>query len=138
MVCCSAGFDLTTRDFTILVKVFTNHILVKKTNFTNHIEWVKHKIIMVLKPVNKHQIIWQCHNFKTFLSISSFIYFFIKQKFCKHNFLQSWKQQTAKKKQFIIQTSTYCLIYSSTRTVFCKIVQYIFHKAWFPLWCNMR
>ena len=35
-----SGFDLTTRDsyFTILVEVFTNHILVENTYFTNHIE----------------------------------------------------------------------------------------------------
>ena len=34
-----AGSDLTTRDsyFTILVEVFTNHILAENTNFTNQI-----------------------------------------------------------------------------------------------------
>ena len=33
------GFNLTTHDsyFTILVEVFTNHILVENTNFTNHL-----------------------------------------------------------------------------------------------------
>ena len=41
-----SGFDLTTRDsyFTILVEVFTNHILVENTYFTNHIEWTEHTI----------------------------------------------------------------------------------------------
>ena len=35
-----SGFDLMTHDsyFTILVEVFTNHILAEKTYFTNHTE----------------------------------------------------------------------------------------------------
>ena len=35
-----AGFDLTTRDlyFSILVEVFTNHILAENTYFTNRVE----------------------------------------------------------------------------------------------------
>ena len=35
-----SGFDLTTRDLyiTILIEVFTNHILAKNTYFMNHIE----------------------------------------------------------------------------------------------------
>ena len=53
--------------FTILVKAFTNHILVKSTYFTNHIEWIKQKIIMVLKPADKYQIIQQSHKFKNIL-----------------------------------------------------------------------
>ena len=59
------GSDLTTRDsyFTILVEVFTNHILAENTNFTNQIGWTEHEI-MVLKPANKYKIIWQCHNFE--------------------------------------------------------------------------
>ena len=67
-----AGFDLMTRDlvFTILVEVFMNHILAKNTYFTNHIEWTEHKIVIV-KPANKYQIVWQCHNFKNIL-ISDF------------------------------------------------------------------
>ena len=57
-----------TRDlyFTILVELFTNHILAENTHFKNHIETVEHKI-MVLKPANKHQAIQQCHNFKSIL-----------------------------------------------------------------------
>ena len=55
---------LTTLDsyLTILVEVFTNHILAERTYFTNHREWIEHKI-MVLKPANKYIIIWQCQNF---------------------------------------------------------------------------
>ena len=54
------GFDLTTRDsyFTILVEVFTNHISAELTYFTNHIEWMEHKI-MGYKPANSYQIIRQ-------------------------------------------------------------------------------
>ena len=54
----SSGFDLTTRDsyFTNGVEVFTNHILAENTYFTNQRERIDHKI-MVLKPVNKYQII---------------------------------------------------------------------------------
>ena len=35
-----AGVDLTTRDlyFTILVEVFTNHVLAENTYFTNRVE----------------------------------------------------------------------------------------------------
>ena len=42
----NTGFDLAARDsyFTILVEVFTNHILVENTYFTNHIEWTEHTI----------------------------------------------------------------------------------------------
>ena len=63
------GFDLTTRDsyFTILVEVFTNHILAEnmidfRIYFTIHLGWTEHKI-MVLKPANKNKIIRQ-HNFE--------------------------------------------------------------------------
>ena len=49
--------------FTILVEVFTNNVLAENTYFTNHTDWTEHKI-MVLKPANKYQFIWQCHNFK--------------------------------------------------------------------------
>ena len=52
--------------FTILVEVFTNHILAENTYFTNYKEWTEHKII-VLKPVNNYQIIQQCHKFKNIL-----------------------------------------------------------------------
>ena len=40
VVVCVAGFDLRTRDlyFTILVEVFTNHVLAENTYFANHIE----------------------------------------------------------------------------------------------------
>ena len=77
--------------FMILVKVFTNHILVENIYFANHIEWAKHKI-MVLKRANKYQIIWQDDKYKKFLlTVTSFSYFFLKQKFIKHHFLWSQK-----------------------------------------------
>ena len=62
------GFDLTTPDscFTILLKVFTNHILAENTYSTNHKEWGEHKII-VLIPANRYQIIRQYHSFKNIL-----------------------------------------------------------------------
>ena len=68
------GFDLMTCDsyFTILIEVFPNHILVENTYFTNHIEWTEY-IIMVLKPVNKYQIIWQCDSFRTILTDDFFM-----------------------------------------------------------------
>ena len=59
-----SGFDLATRDsyFTILV----DRNLAENTYFTNHMEWTEHRI-MVLKPANKYQIIWHCHNLKNTL-----------------------------------------------------------------------
>ena len=64
----NAGFDFTTRDsyFNILVEVFTNHILAKKTCFTDHLELADYKII-VLKPGNKYRFIWKCHSLKSIL-----------------------------------------------------------------------
>ena len=57
-------FDLTTRDsyFTILVEVFTNHMLAESTYFTNHIDWTEHKI-MAIKSANKNKIIQQLAQF---------------------------------------------------------------------------
>ena len=52
--------------FTILVEVFMNRILAENMYLTNHIECTEHKI-MVLKPANKYQIIWYCHNFENIL-----------------------------------------------------------------------
>ena len=59
--------------------------------------------------------------------ISSIIQFFIKQRFCKHHFLQGQKQQndkTRKTRQLTIQAFIYYLIYSGVRKVFCKIMQH--------------
>ena len=69
-----AGFDLKTHDlyFMILVGVFMNHVLTENTYFTNHLEWTKHKI-MVLKPASKYKIIWQCHNFEN-IFINNFLH----------------------------------------------------------------
>ena len=63
-----SGLNLTTCDsyFMILVDIFTNHILAESTYFANQIEWTEHSI-MVWKPSNKYQIIWQCHSFKNIL-----------------------------------------------------------------------
>ena len=66
--------------FTILVEVFTNHISVENTYFTNHIEWTEHKIMGF-----KYQIIRQ----SLLSTISIIIHFFVKQKLCKHYFLRS-------------------------------------------------
>ena len=52
--------------FTILVKIFTNHILAKSTYFTSHTEWTDDKII-VLKLASKYQIIQHGDNFKNTL-----------------------------------------------------------------------
>ena len=67
-----SGFDLTTSDshFTVLVEVFTNHILAKNTNFTNHMEWIEHKTT-VLKPANNHQIIRRCQSQKNYQRLSA-------------------------------------------------------------------
>ena len=112
-----SGFNLTTRDlhFTILVKVFTNHILAENTYFTNHAEWIEHNI-MVLKPANKNQIIRPCHN----SLITDYQY---------HALLYRAK---------VLQTFIYYLIYFGARKVFCKIMEHKFYKAWFLLLFNMR
>ena len=67
-----SGFDLMTRDsyFTVLVEVFTIHILAEDTYFTNHVEWTEHKT-MVLKPTNKYQIIRQQRFATSTISLSS-------------------------------------------------------------------
>ena len=73
LICSFPGFDLTILDldFTILAKIFMNHILAENTYFMNHIEWTECNI-MVIKLVNKYQVILQCHNFKNI--ITSYIY----------------------------------------------------------------
>ena len=50
----------------ILVEVFTNHILGKNTFQESYMGWAKCKI-MVLKPANMYQIIWQCQKLKNIL-----------------------------------------------------------------------
>ena len=83
---------LTTLDsyFTILVEVFTNHILAERTYFTNHREWIEHKI-MVLKPANKYIIIWQCQNFNILIDDLQQHPFLCRAKFCKNHFLRTRK-----------------------------------------------
>ena len=84
-------FDLATRDsyFTILVEVFTNHILAENRYFMNYIESTENKTI-VLKPQTSTKLLDNLIILTTFLSmISTINHFFIKRKFCKHYFLQS-------------------------------------------------
>ena len=80
--------------FTILDEVSTNHVFVDNTYFTNHRR--EQTQIMVLKPASKlldSVIIW-----KKFLStISCITHFSVEQKFSKHHFLRTLKQQTAKR-----------------------------------------
>ena len=63
-----------TRDsyFTILLEVFTNHLVAENTYFANHIECTEHAI-MVLKPANMYQFIWQCYNFRTGITDNVFM-----------------------------------------------------------------
>ena len=65
----NTGCDLKTHDsyIMILVEVFTNHILEENTFQESYMGWAKYKIIMVLKPANMYQIIWQCHKLKNIL-----------------------------------------------------------------------
>ena len=80
--------DLMTWDsyFTILVKVFTNHILAENTHFF-------HESCRVRKtqgyglPQIISKLLGNVKTLKTFPStITSIIHFFIEQKFCKHHF----------------------------------------------------
>ena len=104
----AAEFGLTTRDlyFTILVVVFTNHILTEYTYFTNRIEGTEHSI-MVLKLSNKYQIILQCNYFKNIM-VDDHPFFFSKSK------ITNWKDATINYSNIY-----YYLIYSARKT-FCK------------------
>ena len=65
--------------------------MTKSTYLMNQKEWTEHKII-----VSKYQIIQEVIILKAFLpTISSMMNFFIEQKFCKHDFLVSQKEQIA-------------------------------------------
>ena len=78
---------------------------------------------MVLKPANKYQIFWQDDKYKKFLlTVTSFSYFFLKQKFIKHHFLWSRNNITAKQRRLTIEAFIYYLIYSGVRKVFHKIM----------------
>ena len=63
------GFNVTTHDsyFTIVVKIFANHILAEKTYFANHVEQIEHRI-MVLQPANRYKIVCQYHNFRNIIA----------------------------------------------------------------------
>ena len=72
--------QIVSWDNVILKSVFTNHILVKKTYFANHIEWINYKIIIKIikslwfqehknnfssRNAKKHVLnVWQKHTFK--------------------------------------------------------------------------
>ena len=109
--------------FTILVEVFMNRILAENMYLTNHIECTEHKI-MVLKPANKYQIIWYCHNFENIL-IDNFWHHSISllSKSFQISFLQ-----IAKTRQLTIQRFIYYLIYSGVRKVFYKTMLHMFFK----------
>ena len=103
-------FNLTTHDsyFTILVEVFTNHILAENTYFANRIEWTKHSI-MVLRLSNKYQIILHHNNFKNIL-VDDHPFFFSKLK------ITNWKDGTINHSNIYY----YYLIYGA-RKAFLKL-----------------
>ena len=103
-------FNLTTHDsyFTILVEVFTNHILAENTYFANRIEWTKHSI-MVLRLSNKYQIILHHNNFKNIL-VDDHPFFFSKLK------ITNWKDETINHSNIYY----YYLIYGA-RKAFLKL-----------------
>ena len=70
--------------------------------------------------------------------ISSIIHFFIKQKICKQYFTKP--KLTNCKDETINHSSIYLLfeLHWLPRKVFCKIMQHMVFKKWFPLWFNMR
>ena len=107
-----AGFNLTTRDsyFTIQVEVFTNHVLVENSYFTNHKN-------MVLKPA-----------ISKYFTMS----YFLKHSY--HWFPASSISLLSKSFMNIIsyglvnknykgETIIYYFIYSGARKVFWKIMQ---------------
>ena len=73
-----SGFDLTTRDsyITILIKIFTNHILAKSAYFTNRIEWTEQDYgLKTGKQVPNYSTLrwFQKHSYRRYPAI---IYFF--------------------------------------------------------------
>ena len=101
----SSGFDLTIRDshFTILVEIFRNHILAENTYFTKNIEWTEHEI-MVLKPANNYQIIWQCHDFKSILIYDLQAHLFLYQvKVLQTSLFTKLKMTSCKTRWFTIK-----------------------------------
>ena len=132
------GFDLMTcdSDFTILVEVFTSHILVENTYFMNHIELTEHKI-MVLKHSNKYQISTKLFGNATTLKniyISDFQHHSISLLSRSLSNIFMVLKITNCKDQTIIQIFIYYLIYLSARKAFLKIMQHIFFKE--VLICN--
>ena len=96
--------------FTILVKVFTNHILAENTH-TFH-ESCRVRITQdygLPKIITK--LLGNVKTLKTFPSpITSIIHFFIEQKFCKHRFSGDRKQQIVKTRPLTISAFLHCLI----------------------------
>ena len=111
--------------FTILVEVFTNHILVENTNRT---EWTEHTIV-VLKPSNKYQIIFK-NIIKIFLLM--IILSLLSKSFVNIIFYGIENNNFQKIRQSTIKTFIYYFIYSGATKAFCKIMQ--LKKIWFVLW----
>ena len=68
-----------------------NYILVEKTYFTNYVEWIENKV-MVLNSTNKHlgKSFGNFMALKIFLlTITSIMCFFVKQTFCCYTFYRA-------------------------------------------------
>ena len=102
---------------------FHESYLSRKHVFDKSYRGTEHKI-MVLKPANKYQIIWYCHNFENIL-IDNFWHHSISllSKSFQISFLQ-----IAKTRQLTIQRFIYYLIYSGVRKVFYKTMLHMFFK----------
>ena len=111
---CSVGwvlsFDLMTCDsyFTILVKVFTNHILAENTHIFHESCKVRRTQDSCLPQIIT-KLLGNVKTLKTFpLTIRSIIHFFIAQKFCKHHF-SGWLKITNCKDETINHFNVYSL-----------------------------
>ena len=120
------GLDLMTRDsyFTILVEVFTNHILAKNTNFTNHrMNRTWNSVFKTCKQVPNYLALskFQTHyqQFPASVSLSS-------KHFVNVTFYEAENKQITKTRLFTMQIFMYYLIYLGTRKVFRKIMQHMF------------
>ena len=125
----------------IFHKVFVAWIVemyVKNTYFTSHIEWTEHKF-MILIPANKYQTICHCLNFKIFLStiISIILIFLWSKSFVNIIFYRAENKKLQRQDNLLLKI-LFTMSYSGTRKVFCKIMQHMFFKVWFPLLFNMR
>ena len=128
----AALFDVRTRDsyFTILVDVFTNHILVENTYFTKHLGWTKQNN-MVLKAAKKYIII-RCHIFENIL-IEHFFHelFLYRAKVLQTSFFMEtkttrwWNETINHSSNYLLFDLLWC------QKAFRKIMQG--KEIWFPL-----